>query len=509
MIGIVILLILVLISLFSARKRILKRYLYYSRLEPVLANLGFLLQISGLFTIPSIIYAYHLDELGAAVGLFIGALVFICLGLPLTIFFEPKMLDLKQSCLLIVLYYIFVPLINCIPYLYLGIFSESLFDQFINSWFETTSASSTTGLSLLEGMDRSIIPKSLTLARGISEWVGGIGIVFILTSLLYPSRFLHHYGKVLGIEEIAGDYKRSFMVVFLIYLIYTLVFSAFLFLLGLDVFTAFHTVFTVLSTTGFMIVNALSLPAPAIVVITILMIFSALSFSFHLKLISLILKEKWRIFISFRRALKGLLSIEIKIYFVLLLLFTFVFWLATGLNPLRAFFHMADFLSSVGLNVMNFEEIGEVGKVILVVVMFIGSCSFSCGGGVRVLRLYILGKILLALPRIFLTGEIPEINVEEKPLEKSEILMHLATIFIFMLISFIAALILCNYGYSFVDALIESVSAITTTGDSPKVLSPSLPILPKLLLIALMFMGRIEILPLIVAFSRTKVPKTI
>ena len=483
-----------LLFLFYTRRHLTKRYLYYSKLEPVLANLGFLLQISGFFYLPSIIYAYFLNELNAAVGLSISALIFLFSGFILTFLFETKTLNMKQSCMLLVLYFLIVPLMHCVPYLYLGIFDGSILDQILDSWFETSSAVSTTGLTLLEG---TVVPKSVILARGISEWIGGIGIIFILLAFLYPSDALSHYGRVLGIEKIAGDYKVSFLVVLLIYLFYTLIFSAILILLGLDAFTAFHTVLTVFSTTGLTVVNILDLPLPAIIVVTVMMILSAFSFSFHLKLFSFILRKNSRI---------GL-SREIKLYLVSLSIFTLVFWFATRMNPLRAFFHIADFSASVGLNLVPFGELGDLGKIILVIVMLIGPCSFSIGGGIRIFRVYIVGKVLLSLPQIFLRGEIPEIEIEGKHLGKSDVLIHLLTAFLFILISFFAALILCGYGYSFVDALVESVSAITTTGDSPKVLTPNLPFVPKILIIALMLVGRIEILPAFVAFSNVKVPE--
>ncbi len=493
-IGIFIGFIIFLLFLFYTRRHLTKRYLYYSKLEPVLANLGFLFQISGFFYLPSIIYAYYLNELSAAVGLSISALVFLFLGFLLTFMFETKTLNIKQSCMLLVLYFMCVPLISCIPYLYLGIFDGNILDQLLDSWFETSSAFSTTGLTLLNGVS---VPKSLILARGISEWTGGIGIIFILLSFLYPSEALSHYGKVLGIERIAGDYKVSFLVVLLIYLFYTLIFSVILIMLGLDFFTAFHTVLTVFSTTGLTVINVLELSLPAIIVITVMMVFSAFSFSFHLELFSFL----------FRKKAKLVLSKEIKLYLISLMIFTLAFWLATGFNPLRAFFHIVDFSASVGLNLVPFDEMGELGKIVLVIAMLVGPCSFSVGGGIRIFRIYILGKILLSLPRIFLRGEVPEIRIEGKLLEKPDVLIHLLTAFLFILISFFAALILCCYGYSFVDALVESVSAVTTTGDSPKILTPSLPFVPKFLLIALMLVGRIEILPAIVAFSKIRAPE--
>ena len=483
---------------------------------PTLANLGFLFQISGIFVLPSIVYSFYLNELNAAFALLITALVFLCFGFALNALCERKKLNLKQSCALLVLFFVFVPLVNSLPYLYLKIFDGGILDQLLNGWFETMSASSTTGLTLTQGIT---VPQSLILARGISEWVGGIGVIFIMLSSFYSSESLFCFAKVLGIEKVAKSYKGSFLVVLLIYLIYTIFFSAILITLGLDAFTAFHTTFTVFSTTGLTIVNILKLPILAIIAITVMMLLSALSFTFHLNLFSSICGLDWKSLFKRKRKMfrdslskvnwKKLLSTELKLYVVLLSLFTLGFWYASGLPPLRAFFHIVDFSSSCGLNLVNFEEIGEMGKIILVIVMFIGPMSFSIGGGLRVLRVYILAKALLALPKTFLTGTTPRIKLEKDYVETPDFIIHALIVLLFTIVTFLATLVLLNYGYGLVDALVESVSAITTTGDSPKILTPSFPFIPKVLLILLMLAGRIEIIPIFIAFSRVEEKKRV
>jgi trk system potassium uptake protein TrkH len=483
-------------------------------ISPTLSNLGFLFQISGLFILPSIAYAFYLNEVNAAIALLIAALVFLCSGFTLNALCERKDLNMKQSCSLLVLFFIFVPLINSIPYLYLGIFQGNILDRLLSGWFETVSASSTTGLTLLEGI---VIPQSLILARGISEWVGGIGVIFIMLSFFYPSESLFHYAKVLGIEKIARSHKGSFITVLIIYALYTVIFSAILIATGLDPFTAFHTTLTVFSTTGLTIVRVLSLPILAIIAVTVMMLFSAFSFTFHLNLVKSLRQIDWksllkrnpRTFISSfsRIEWKRLFSNELKLYIIFLFVFTGAFCLASGINPFQSFFHMVDFSSSCGLNLVNFDAIGELAKVILVIAMFVGPMSFSVGGGIRVLRVYVLAKAFLELPKTFLTGQTSKIQLEGDAIETSDFIIHAMIVFLFILLSFFAAVALCSYGYGFVDALVESVSAITTTGDSPKILTPTFPIFPKFLLSMLMLLGRIEIIPILISLSRAKETK--
>ena len=498
----------------SSRRRAMKRYLYYSALDPIFANLGFLFQFSGLLLIPAIVYAYYLQEFSGGVAISLSCAVFLFLGLLLSLFFEPKMLNLKQSCILLILYYTCVPLISSTQFLYLGVFEGTFPEQFLNSLFEASSAISTTGFTLLGEAE---LPNSLILARAIIEWNGGIGIIFLLLSSFYPSLTLSHYGRALGIERLAGDYKGSFTVVLLIYAIYTAIFSVLLLFLGIDPFSAFHTVLAVYSTTGLTIINIKALSFSAQAVLAVIMLVSALSFSLHLKIFSILisidwkslLRGKWRKFVSslLENDWRPILTSETKLHVILIAVFTLLYWTVARLDPFNAFLHVLSSSASVGLNIIDPSKIDEMSKMILMTVMLIGASSFSIGGGIRVYRLYILGKTLTKLPHIFLVGEKMRIRVNDRDLELSEITVHLLIIFLFMILSFLASLILCSFGYSFTDALFESISAISTTGNTLINLTQTTSSLHKLLLIALMLLGRIEIIPVFVAFSNAAEPE--
>ena len=163
--------------------------------------------------------------------------------------------------------------------------------------------------------------------------------------------------------------------------------------------------------------------------------------------------------------------------------------------------------ASVGLNIINPDEMSEIGKIILIIAMLIGASSFSIGGGIRVYRLYILGKVLVKLPRIFLVGENPRIKINGRELEISEIMVHLVVIFLFAILTFLSSIFLCSFGYSLTDALFESASAISTTGNMTVEITQNAYSLHKLLLVVLMLLGRIEILPVFAILSGTTKPE--
>jgi trk system potassium uptake protein TrkH len=491
-----------------SRRRMMKRYLYYSALDPIFANLGFLFQFSGILLIPTIAYAYYLQEFRGGIAISLSCATFLFLGLMLSLFFEPKMLNLKQSCMLLVMYYIFVPLIISIQFLYVGIFKGGPLEQFLNSWFEASSAVSTTGFTLVRGAE---VPKSLIMARAITEWNGGIGIIFMLLSSFYPSLTLSSYGKALGIQRLAGDYKVSFTIVLLIYGVYTAIFSVILLLLGIDPFTALHTVLAVYSTTGLTTIDIQTLPFQVQVVLAVIMLVSAFSFSLHLKIFSILVGADWKSLFRLRlRAFASsiietgggpFLTSEMKLHVILIVSFTLIYGIVSNLDPFNSFLYVLSSSASVGLNIIDPQKIGEMEKIILVTVMLIGASSFSIGGGIRVYRFYILGKILTKLPRVFLIGEKPVIKINDRELELSEIIVHLLIIFLFIMLAFLASLVLSFFGYSYTDALFESVSAISTTGGPMVNLTQSASSFHKFSLIILMFLGRIEILPAFAAFA--------
>ncbi|KYH39894.1 MAG: K+ transporter family protein, partial [Candidatus Bathyarchaeota archaeon B63] len=436
-----------------SRRRTMKRYLYYSAFDPILANLGFLFQFSGILLIPPIAYAYYLQEFEGGVAISLSCAAFLLLGLILSLFFEPKMLNLKQSCMLLVMYYTFVPLIISIQFLHLGVFEGGFLDQFLSSWFEASSAVSTTGFTLLRGTETL---RSIIMARAITEWNGGIGIIFMLLSSFYPSLSLLSYGRALGIERLAGDYKVSFIIVVFIYAVYTALFSAILLLLGMDPFTALHTVLTVYSTTGVTIIDVKALPIHVQAVLALIMLISALSFSLHLKVFSILIGADWKSLLrgrlrdflsSLRRTgLEPILTDETKLHVGLIFIFTLICWVVTRLDLFSSFLHVLSSSASVGLNIIDPQRMGDIGKIILVVVMLIGASSFSIGGGIKVYRFYILWKIIMRLPRIFLTGEKPTLEINGRELELSEIIVHLIIIFLLIMVSFLGALVLSIFG---------------------------------------------------------------
>ncbi|RLG18642.1 hypothetical protein DRN63_01100 [Nanoarchaeota archaeon] len=449
-------------------------------MRSVLANLGFLLQLSGFFLIPSIFYAFYLNEVNCLISLLITSLTFLCLGFLLNALCERKKLNLREACQLLILFFIVTPLINCIPYVYLRIFDGNALEVVVDSFFENISGTTTTGFTLLKGVE---LPKSLLLARAINQWVGGIGIVFILLSFFYPSKSLFSYAKAIGIEKLSESYKHSFFSLLFIYIFYTFLFIIILMILGIDPFNSVLLILTTISTTGLAPLNVFSLDWSILCVLILCMFLASISFTIH--------------FNFFSGKFRKLINSELLLYLFLIFIFTSLFYLATGKDPITSLFYVLQTSSSTGFGMENFDS---VAKSLLILIAIIGSCSFSAGGGMRIFRIYLLGKVLANSPHLIFGDK--GLSYSGKIMESHDLVIHLLIIISFISLAFLGALVLVACGYNFQDSLLQSVSAVATLGISPIELSVASPLATKLTLICLMFLGRIEVLPLLIAFLK-------
>jgi len=193
-------------------------------MKPVLANLGFILQINGLLMAVPIIIAFYLNEPRALDSFLITAVVSLTAGFLFNALCERKELDFRYSCMLLTIAYFLVGLVGCIPYVYLNIFANhDAVSRFTNGYFESISGFTTTGFSLIRDVD--VLPKSILFYRSMTQWIGGIGIIFILLGFFYSSEEITHFIKTLGIERIGRNLKTLLAFILFVYTVYLIIFT--------------------------------------------------------------------------------------------------------------------------------------------------------------------------------------------------------------------------------------------------------------------------------------------
>ncbi len=462
----------------------------------LLANLGFVLQISGIFIfLPIVISFIFPNETSATVGLFIAASVFLGLGFLLNALCERKELSFKQSCALVVLVFIILSFIGSIPYFYLAIEDASvpLIQRFTDSVFESTSGFTTTGFSVIP--DLSTLPQSMILYRGLTQFVGGIGIVLIMLAFFYPEAKLKEFSRSMGFGK-NGKVKKTFLLIISIYCTYTIVMVISGYLLGYpDLVSLASFIFSSLSTGGFSpmadISTAVTQP-PLNFIIPISMLLGATNFV----LLAGLFKGKFKEFFKS----------EVSVFIVILLASIAAVVYFFKLSPYDATFHVLSSMSTTGFGYLPVHAFSDTFKLFLISLMFIGGTSLSTAGGIKMVRLLLLLKSVKKATVDTITQRDSKLTLLGKDYASPEIVQSGILVILMGTIAFGSSLIITAYGFTPVNAAFEATAALATAGLSVGVVGPMLALPLKWLFIFLMIVGRVEVLSLLVIFSRAKEP---
>lgn len=467
----------------------------------IYANLGFLLQIAGLLTILPIGVGLYFEETQAVVSLFMVCVAFLGCGFLLNALCERKDLDFKSSNVLFLAAFIILPLIGAIPYFYMDPFnSVNVYERFSNGIFESVSGFTTTGFSFVTNPET--LPQSLLIYRSLTELMGGIGIVFLLVAFFQSKKkSMEAYSNSIGIENVNGDLKKTFLSVFAIYGGYIIAFTVIFYALGFTNLINTGTFMIDVITGGFQPAAEQFQPflsfAPKIFLI-VLMLLGSLNFAFSYHILT--------------RKLKKAISWEIVVFFLIILLGTLSFSWIGQIDMVDSLFHVVSMSSSSGFSFIPLASLSSTLLSILIVLMLIGGCTFSMAGGIRVSRLIAFGKSVKESIKSVLIRE-HVIPASEHPLaEKSngngEHLSAPVIIILFALVLVVFAVIFTTLpGMTFTDALFEVGSALTTNGISMGATNVLMPIGYKWLMIAAMTIGRVEILSILIALSTYRLAK--
>jgi trk system potassium uptake protein TrkH len=458
-------------------------------MRPLLANLGFILQVAGLFILIPILIAFYYGETSAVISLFITATVFLVSGFLLNALCERKELDFKSSCALITLTFILLGLIGSIPYLYARIFpAQDVFSEFSSSFFESVSGYTTTGLTMVENPD--FLPKSIVFYRSLTQWIGGLGIVYLFLAFFYPGNAITKFSKAIGIESFAGGIKKTFISILLIYCLFTGIFILIFYLIDLGgLLNATSLTFSTISTGGFSPIKDLSsmFVFPNNLAWNFAMIIGATSFIIHYNFIT--------------RNMRKVLTSELLVFLFIIFFTTLLISKAGGFDLITSFFHTASASTTSGFSFLDLSRLENL-KPIFIGIILLGGCRFSTAGGFKIMRLVLFLKSIPWAIKKTITGSKEKLSFAGKQLGNNDILFHLLFVLLGISIVFVSALIFSLNGFAFMDSLFEVSSAFATTGFSVGITSLTLMPSLKWLLTIIMILGRIEVLPFLIAIAK-------
>ena len=366
----------------------------------------------------------------------------------------------------------------------------------VDAWFEAVSGITSTGLTTTRGLAE--MPETFLFARAWMEWYGGLGIVVLSIALVIgPGAAARHLsGAGTEIEHTAESARTHARRVLGVYLVLTLAGMAVIWALWGDARNAVLHTLTAVSTGGFSAFDD-SLEGMGLHVQYALL---ALSF-----LGAIALPVYYR---SFRGGgLGALRNVEVVGLAVACLATAALLGLtmAAAGRPWAEIVHHAPLVglsaqTTAGFTTLPLAELDPASKLVLIASMFIGGDIGSTAGGVKMLRLLILLRMiqLLVLRTRMPTHAVAEPRLGRQRLPGDEVQRALLLILLYVLVTALAWIAFLALGHPPLDALFEVVSAVATCGLSTGVAAPDLEPGLKLLLTAVMLFGRLEILALLV-----------
>ena len=296
-------------------------------------------------------------------------------------------MNTRQTFLIVALSWVVVSLMGAVP-LY---FSGSI-PRFVDALFESVSGFSTTGSTILSEIET--LPKSINMLRCLTHWIGGMGIVTLtvaLLPLLGVGGFQLIKAETTGPEKgkVTARITTTAKILWLIYLGFTLAETIALMIAGMTFTDALSHAFATLGTGGFSTRNSSIGAYNSVAIDVIIMIFMFLA-GINFSLYFYVITRKFRD-IGTNSEFKAYLGI-IFILIVAVVISLLGYYGSFGKSIRFASFQVVSLMTTTGFSTADFMQWPAVTQFLLFLTFFIGGCSGSTSGGVKVIRWLVLGK---------------------------------------------------------------------------------------------------------------------
>ena len=409
---------------------------------------------------------------------------------------ENELLRYKEGIAIVGLGWFFVSLVGSIPYLF--------FTHPINAFFETMAGFTTTGATIFDRVED--LPRSLLFWRSLTQWLGGMGIIVLFVAV-FPAmakrgeKLFHAEYPGLDLGKLKPRVEDTAIILYSVYLFYTLLEASILYALGFSPFDAITHAFTTLSTGGFSThsesisyFNDVRVEA----VITLFMFFGGTNFAVHYYMLT-----------ARRNPFRDM---EFRVYVGIVAIAVLILTLVNldRFDALESFrrsvFQAVSIITTTGYTTSDFDTWSDSARVILLILMFIGGCSGSTAGGIKVVRLFLLLKYSIhqvlkaAEPRIVRIVKYGEQTVGKEQLDA------IAAFFILYILVFVfSSLVLALSNLDIITSISSVAACLGNVGPAMGLAGAAetysaLPYHVKFVLAVDMWVGRLEIFTVVSLF---------
>lgn len=464
---------------------------------------GFVVLLNGIFLFISVLVSAIYSD-NSFFPLLYSGVVSTLIGIFPFIFVPPRTdINNREGFAIVIASWFIACLVGVMPYvLWGGPFT------FTNAWFESVSGFTTTGSSILSNIEA--LPMGLLFWRSSTHWIGGIGIIIFVLSVL-PS--MGRAGMILYRTEISSlamdnfhyRTKGTLKILFYVYIVLTLLEIIFLLFCGMNLFDAVTHAFATIATGGFSSrnlsvahYNSLSVE----VVIMIFMILSGIHFGLLFGVISGKISDIWKstivrfyLFALFVGTLITTMSVRVHHY-------------DTWSESLRySAFQIISLGTSTGFATADTSIWPSLAQLIMIFFTLQCACAGSTSGGIKVDRVVIFWKAFvkrinqLRHPSAVIVPKIDKVVIKEDELEVSILYISL-----YMGVVFLSSVMLAALGVDSLTAFSASAATMGNVGPGFGMVSSMsnfghIPDIGKLILTGTMLLGRIEIFGLILFFT--------
>lgn len=463
--------------------------------------IGWILRLEAVFMVlPGVTAILYHEKDGFA--FLITLLICLAIGLPLT-WKKPsdKVFHTKEGFVTVALSWIVLSVAGAVPFVISGSIPNP-----IDALFETVSGFTTTGASILSEVEP--LSHCVLIWRSFTHWIGGMGVLVFILCLLpltggYHMNLMKAESPGPSVSRLVPKVQSTAKILYTIYISLTVLQIIFLLIGKMPLFDTICTAFGTAGTGGFGIKNdsIAGYSTYLQIVITVFMILFGVNFNIYF----LLLTKK------FAQAFK---SEEIRYYFGIIAAAILVITINTrhmfdniGTALQQVSFQVGSIITTTGFATTDFNEWPVVSQTILVMLMFVGACAGSTGGGFKVSRLVILCKTVRKELHIYLhPNAVKKVKMDGKSIPHEVVRSTNIFLIVYVLIFSASVLLIGFDNFDLVTNFTAVAATFNNIGPGLELVGPTqnfslFSSFSKCVLIFDMLAGRLEIFPLLLLFK--------